>query len=298
MTPTTTDSMTTGLPTGTPTVLPTSPIELDDSNNTDCSSLDLIFILDSSGSAYDAGYDNWQAEIDFVKSVVNESLPSDSRVALINFSGCGSNKNLSQCLDAGKLDKMWGLNDFGTPNDHDALYQRISEMDSSDFLSGYTWTNEALFLALSEFQANSPMNRSKMIILLTDGEPFPHNVNPPHEPCIASTGYESNTLSNLKALNTVILTVGIAVNDTKVSEYLECIVDDFDGQYFEATDFNDLYSLDEKVGSLLLDSCSNTTMTPTTTDSMTTGLPTGTPTVLPTSPIDLDDYNDTDCTSL
>merc|ERR1712217_238028 len=192
--------------------------------------------------------------------------------------GCGPNKNLSQCLDDGKLDKMWGLNDFGTPNDHDALYHRISEMDSSDFLSVYTWTNEALLLALNEFQANSSMNRSKMIILLTDGEPFPHDANPPHESCIASTGYESSTLSDLKALNTTILTVGIAVNDDAASMYLECIVDDVDEDYFEAADFEDLYSLSDEIGTLLIkpEPCSNGTVTPTTTDSMSFSDPTTT----------------------
>ena len=131
--------------------------------------LDLIFILDSSGSVYDNGYDNWQAEIDFVKAVVNHSLPTNARVGLINFSGCGSNKDFDDCRANGKLKKMWGLNDFGTPNDHDAVYNRISQITYLDFNGGYTWTDQALYLALTEFQGNSSAEHAKMIILLTDG---------------------------------------------------------------------------------------------------------------------------------
>ena len=132
--------------------------------------LDLIFILDSSGSLYDNGYDNWQAEIDFAKAVVNQSLPGDARVGLINFSGCGSLYDFDACRVNGKLVKMWGLNAYGTPNDQDAVYSRFSDVNSSDFTAGgRTWTNEAFSMALTEFQVNSSAEHSKMIIFLTDG---------------------------------------------------------------------------------------------------------------------------------
>ena len=65
--------------------------------------LDLMFILDSSGSVYDSGYDNWQAEIDFAMAIVNNSLPGDSKIGLINFSGCGSNKDFDSCRSNGEL---------------------------------------------------------------------------------------------------------------------------------------------------------------------------------------------------
>lgn len=203
---------------------------------------------------YDAGYDNWQSQIDFIKAVVKDSLPRDSRVGLVNFSGCGSNKDLAECRAEGKLNKMWGLDAFGSSNDAEAVYDRISEIDSSDFNSGYTWTNEALHLALTEFQDNSSAERSKMVIMLTDGEPYPHNadngVDGLHEACIASTKYESNTLSALRALDTVIVAVGIDVADDKAEEYLKCMIDS-DQHYFGATHFDDLSNLVDDIDGIV-----------------------------------------------
>ena len=37
--------------------------------------LDIIFILDSSGSVWDENYTNWQYELDTVKSIINSSIP-------------------------------------------------------------------------------------------------------------------------------------------------------------------------------------------------------------------------------
>merc|ERR1719411_1026566 len=129
-----------------------------------------------------------------------------------------------------------------------------------------------------------------MIILLTDGEPFPQNADPPHEPCITSTSYESSTLSELKALDTLILAVGIAMNDAEVSEYLACILEDFNEHYFEATDFDALASLVDDIGSVV---CSDDiqlvinevgSSAPTaSTDNSASISPSNTPTEEPTS---------------
>merc|ERR1712228_611367 len=54
--------------------------------------VDLIFILDSSGSVAvdDDDFSNWQAEIDFVATALRNIPPaSETRIGLINFSGCG-----------------------------------------------------------------------------------------------------------------------------------------------------------------------------------------------------------------
>ena len=77
---------------------------------------------------------------------------------------------------------MWGLNDYGSPNDQQAVYDRFASMGPNDFNGGYTWTEEAMSIALKEFNANSTADRSKMIIILTDGEPYPFNQG--HEPCL------------------------------------------------------------------------------------------------------------------
>eukprot|EP01083_Nonionella_stella_P156624 507417_1 len=76
--------------------------------------LDLIIILDSSGSVYNRNdgedpYKYWYDEINFAKMIVNQSLPADSRVGAINFAGCGSTYTKTTCrYVAGQLVRMWG----------------------------------------------------------------------------------------------------------------------------------------------------------------------------------------------
>ena len=171
--------VTTALPTTNPTMTPTFA---------GCEGvqkkLDLIFVMDVSQSVkitnselpsdhVDADhYANWFAEIDFVKALVNDSLPTDTRVGVVLFGGCGTNadlQTLDACIEFGKLKKMWGLNAFGSPNDQEAVYNRVSQLGSNDFLGGFTWTDEALTIALNEFEANSTDDRQKILILLTDG---------------------------------------------------------------------------------------------------------------------------------
>ena len=58
-------------------------------------------------------------------------------------------------------------------------------------------------------------------------------------------------MTALQALDTLILAVGIAVNDAKVDEYLACMLDDFDQHYFEATDFDALANFTDKIGEIV-----------------------------------------------
>ena len=211
--------------------------------------LDLIFILESSGSVYDDGYVTWHAEIDFAKAIVNSSLPEDSRVGLINFSGCGSSFTVEQCKQQGRLDKMWTLNSYGNPNDQQAVYDRIDQIDSNDFKGGWSWTDEALNIALNEFNANSTRHRTKMIIIMTHGEPEP--LNSGHDPCKASTGYISPTLLSLKQLGVIILAVGIDVTQFAIDDFFKCIVDDFDEHFFYLNEFNQAGDLISIVGSVV-----------------------------------------------
>eukprot|EP01083_Nonionella_stella_P031169 85329_1 len=197
--------------------------------------VDLIIILDSSGSVRDPNnpdgqFGNWYAELDFAKYIVNNSTntslpPNHSRVGLINFSGCQSSVSYEDCIDnMGKIRKEWGLNTFGTPNDLESVYNRIDAMDANDLVGGQTWTNEALHIALTEFQYNSSATASKTILLLTDGQPYPTGMG--HEPCIMSTAYASNTSQALKDLEVRTIVIGMAVDLALLSEYFHCVVQD------------------------------------------------------------------------
>lgn len=187
--------------------------------------LDLMFVLDTSRSVLSQDpteadvYVNWKAEIDFCKSVVNNSLPDNSRAGLIIFGGCSRWSSLEQCIKHERIKLMWELNTFGTPyNDQQALYDRIEQLDENDFTGGYTWTNDALGLALNEFRKNSDKNRKKMIILVTDGEPYPNN----KKPC-DSSGYESTELTLLKQMGVTIVTVGIDLDLDVIHQFFSCV---------------------------------------------------------------------------
>jgi len=241
-------------------------------NMTEClstASLDLIFVLDASGSVYDDGYDHWQAELDFAALIVANSLPLDMRVSTILFSGCGANKDFVQCEAEGKFQKLWSLDTFGEPNDVSAVYGAFGALNGSDFLGGYTWTDEALAMALSEFEEKSAVERSKMIVLVTDGEPFPQDQG--HEPCVESTGYVSPTLRALRQLGVYIVAAGVNVTHSAIDDVFSCVVDDFERDFFLADDFGSLYDLNEEVGELVcsdrediapLSSTTTTTLTP------------------------------------
>ena len=83
-------------------------------------------------------------------------------------------------------------------------------------------------MALNEFNQNSNINKDKMIILITDGEPYPHRDN--HEPCMKSRNYISQTVKLLKKkLDVSIITIGININERKKNEFFSCLgkVDQF-----------------------------------------------------------------------
>jgi len=198
--------------------------------------LDLIFILDSSGSvaADDDDFSNWQAEIDFAAETIRSFLLDDyihdeigleSRIGLINFSGCGPSYTFEVCEKLNKLKKELSLT-----STEEAL-AHLDSMGVGDFNAGFTWTDEALAMALAEFEANSSPDHSKLIVLLTDGEPYP--LNEGHEPCKSSMNFQSETVAALYEMGASIITFGIRMKEDTMHEYFGCTdefypVDDFD----------------------------------------------------------------------
>ena len=49
---------------------------------------------------------------------------------------------------------------------------RRGQVCADDFLGGYTWTDEALGMALAEFESKSAADRRKVVVLLTDSDGF------------------------------------------------------------------------------------------------------------------------------
>merc|ERR1712087_1021062 len=138
--------------------------------------------------------------------------------------GFGPSYDFDRCKSANKLKLEWGLTDFSTKEE---VLARIAAMGTDDFKAGFTWTDEALSIALEEFEDHSSkLDRHKMIFLLTDGEPYPPNAG--HEPCKTSMNYVSE-----------IVTVAINSHDI-INEYFLCMSDDFEQNIITVDDFDAL----------------------------------------------------------
>merc|ERR1712083_483091 len=171
-------------------------------------------------------------EIDFAAETIRHFLFDmhiqiglEPRIGLINFSGCGTSVTLAECKQQNKL-----KNELSLTSTEEAL-AHLDSMGVDDFNWGYTWTREALALALTEFEANSTPDHSKLIVLLTDGEPYP--LNQGHEPCKSSMNFQSQTVAALHEMGANIVTFGIKMNEDFMQEYFGCTdlfypVDDFD----------------------------------------------------------------------
>jgi len=198
------------------------------------SPIDLIIMLDSSGSVADEDFLNWQAEIDYAASLIDsEFVTPGSRVALINYSGCGPKVTFEECQKKNKLKLEWGLLEYSTKEE---VLARLDLMGPGDFNYGYTWTDEALSIAFSELNyapSHTGILHEKWIVLLTAGEP-----SIGHEACKASTDYESQTVDDLETTAVNFYTVGISMTQDTMDEYFGCLdrniytlVDSFDNLY-------------------------------------------------------------------
>merc|ERR1712154_157007 len=205
------------------------------------SPIDLILMLDSSGSVADKDFSNWQAEIDYAASLVDsEFVTPGSRVALINYSGCGSKLTFDECQEKNKLKKEWGLTEYSTKEE---ILARLDSMGPDDFNYGWTWTNEALSIALAEFEAtlSGGADHERYIIMLTAGEP-----SQGHEACnsytddVGNVFYMSDTVSDLKALGVNIMTGAISMTQEAIDQYFDCL-----GTVFALDTFDDLYDFEE-----------------------------------------------------
>merc|ERR1711997_648458 len=113
--------------------------------------------------------------------VDSDVVTVDVRVALINYSGCSPKLSFEECQKKNKLKLEWGLT-----TTKEEMLARLDSMGPNDFNFGYTWTDEALSIALAEFEASSSggIVHERWIVLLTAGEP-----SNGHEACKASADY-------------------------------------------------------------------------------------------------------------
>ena len=185
-------------------------------------SLDLIFLLDASGSV---GADNYVKEKEFIKIMTSRfDLETSSQAAVIVFSSDTSNK-----IQLGS--KKTALS-FATAVDdipYDAMYTRI---------------DLALRLAYDEyFSSASSDETQKLVILLTDGEQSDYNGM---TPALIPT---SDTVQLLRAKAARIFAVTIGSNIDMAA--MRAVTEE-DDDIFQTTEFDDLVA---KADSISKTSC-------------------------------------------
>ncbi|AJW70265.1 HYR domain-containing protein [Nitrosopumilus adriaticus] len=156
--------------------------------------LETIFLMDSSGSVGSSG---WQIEKDFVNNIIQTSLPdSTDPVGIIRFSN-------SAIVDHHLIDNQ----------DRNVLQNLVNSLN---FISSTTATRDAVQAGINEFNTNGVSNAPKLMLLITDGNPFPSSSQNPCTAPSLKTQLDSN------AIKVVIIGVGNNWNPSLIS----CLVDD------------------------------------------------------------------------
>lgn len=132
--------------------------------------IDVILILDSSGSIGDKGWEATKTAAEMLLSGFNTGDDA-AQIAVLQFSGPTDDKFLNACLDGSTKDfekdcKLSWLSHWST--DSKAL---ISTVGSAKSMKGTTLTSSALSMAEAEI-ANGRRDARKVTIVVTDGRPF------------------------------------------------------------------------------------------------------------------------------
>ncbi len=172
---------------------------------TDCQVQDTIFILDSSGSV---GQYNWETMTQGTADAIRAYDPDNPfiRFGVIQFASYAA--------------RRW---DFWNNPDRELL---ASYVEGLSFSGGATWTRTAFEEAIDMFDETLPGGGEKLIILISDGEPYPHH----QDPCpIAYQLFDRD-----------IRTLVIGIGDYWYPERLECLVQDPDADMIHIDDFDGL----------------------------------------------------------
>lgn len=191
--------------------------------------MDLVFLIDSSGSIQFAGPDNWGIILSFVTNVIQQLVlgTQQARIAMVVFS-------------TNAITRF----DF----EH---YQTTSAMvafvNATPYQGGTTNLNAALQLASTLFADFQRTNAAKMVIVVTDG---------------ADTVNTDNTLTaatDLKNHGATILTVGVT-NQIDIPRLMS--IASSPRHYFNVSDFSQLNTL---LSQIIPSICPTTTAAPSTT---------------------------------
>ena len=89
--------------------------------------LDIIFVVDSSSST-NSYYSN---KLNLISDIIKNVLPINSRIGLINFSGCAPQYTFEQCKQQNQFKEIISLNDdYSLPNDLDDILDVVKATQS------------------------------------------------------------------------------------------------------------------------------------------------------------------------
>lgn len=144
--------------------------------------MDIVILMDASGSILSSV---WRQEKDFVVQFLDSYRSMQDRIAIVKFSTVTTI-----------------VHGFDDDQSNEVIRSKIYDM-SHDRQSGFML--DAIVESIELFDAQSPPSHDRLIMLITDGTPFPSTQNP----CINST--QSNDLFDAlrsRSIHTVIVGVG------------------------------------------------------------------------------------------
>lgn len=180
--------------------------------------IDIAFIMDSSTSLGDAG---WESEKAFVSNFVEqldtlETPDVEYRFGVVKFSST--------------VQTVWDFADAQDP-----LQDILDAIDSMSFLGGTTHTRSAIDTTLDMFANTSTSDAIKHAFLITDGNPYPLRTQ---NPCSTGNIDAAATRDNLAASGVDMTIVGVDIDDKWDPSLLDCLVNDPDRDIFQVNDFS------------------------------------------------------------
>lgn len=195
--------------------------------------LDIIFVLDQSGSMADGGKKNAlkNAVTSFSNEILADAITNsvDHRIAVVGFAS-GSNNSLNYqntellTADVVKYNKITNAdykNALVSVNDNGALNEVIADAVNAIDAEGATRADLGLEMATNIF-ANNPItdNRQRVVVFLTDGEPTSYNG---FEYSVANVAIQ-NAYQLKNTYDATVYSVGVFDNaDSKVSNFMNYV---------------------------------------------------------------------------
>ncbi|MGL1886720.1 MAG: VWA domain-containing protein [Reichenbachiella sp.] len=172
--------------------------------------LEIVFVMDASGSVGSSG---WEIEEDFVIEILDNAAIADSEVGVVQFSSVISTE--------------WNLYDV---QDKSVIKTVV---DGMVFTAGRTYTLTAMEETLNVFQGSVNTDPNRVVVLITDGTPYPIA----EDPC-AATSRAQNLRAQLAVFEVKTVIIGVGTNWNPAM--LSCLVEDPATDIIEASSFNEL----------------------------------------------------------